>query len=113
MGRRGPESERVLFVSEHFLDHPKIGVLTDGEFRTWMRILIEQLRNGGTSEVPQHAYGISRRRLERLIEVGLLDREGTRLHVHGWDKWNSREAYKRFLTRERVRRLRERRRSEM
>lgn len=113
MGSRGPKAERVLFVSEHFLDHPKVKELTDAEFRSWVRVLIEQLRNGGTADLPDHGYGLSRRRLERFVQIGLLDTEEGHLRVHGWDRWNGREAYKRFLTRERVRRLRERRRDEM
>lgn len=113
MGLRGPKHERVLFVSEHFLDHPKIGELTDAEFRSWMRILLESLKSGNGEEVPSHVYGVSRRRVERLVEVGLLDRTEGALVVHGWDSWNGTAAYKRFLGRERVRRLRARRSGEM
>lgn len=113
MGHRGPKSERVLFLSENFLRHPKIRSLTDAEFRCWIEILCEQLRTGNGSELPRGVYGLSRRRRERLIELGLLDEVDGDLHIHGWESWNGREAYKRFLTRERVRRLRERRSSEM
>ena len=111
MGQRGPKSERVLFLSENFLRHPKIRSLTDAEFRCWIEILIEQLRTSNGAELP--AWNVlSKRRRERLLELGLLDEIDGRLHIHGWESWNGREAYKRFLTRERVRRLRERRASE-
>lgn len=108
MSRGRPQSDRVLFVSEHFFDDPKIVALSDAEFRTWVGILLEQLRSGNGSVLPRHAYGTPRRRLERLVEVGLLDSSGDALHVHGWDSWNGREAYKRFLARERKRRQRKR-----
>jgi len=108
MGLRGPKSERVLFLSENFLRHPKIRSLTDAEFRCWMEILLEQLRTGNGSQLPQRDYGLSRRRRERLIELGLLDEIEGSLHIHGWDSWNGREAYKRFLARERKRRQRAR-----
>lgn len=103
-----PQSDRILFVSEHFLSHPKISELTDREFREWVFVLIEQLRSNNGGNLPTHAYGIPRQRLRRFAELGLLDSEGDRYHVHGWEKWNGREAYKRFLARERKRRQRER-----
>lgn len=104
---RGRPSERVLFVSEHFLDHPKVRQLTDSEFRSWMLVLLGQLRNDD-SDLPGYAYGISRRRLERFVDLELLDRDEGVLRVHGWDEWNGREAYKRFLARQRKRRQRAR-----
>lgn len=112
MGARGPKHERVLFLSEHFFTHPKIRALSDAEFRCWVGVLLEQLANGNAAALPEHLYGLSRRRVERLLELGLLEEEEGRLLVHGWDQWNGREAYKRFLNRERVRRHRERRSAE-
>jgi len=107
MAKRGGR-ERILFLSEGFLDDPRIAGLTDSEFRAWVRVLTDQLRFGnGGSELRSP---LAPRRQRRYLDVGLLeqDEEG-RLHVHAWDRWNGREAWKKALTRERVRRHRARR----
>ena len=104
--KRGRPSELVLFVSVDFYDDPKIASLTMAEREQWIKILMDQLRSGNGSELPAHAYGVSRGRVARYAEVGLLDDIEGRFHVHGWDEWNGREAYKRFLARERKRRQR-------
>lgn len=106
MGTRGPKSELVLFLSVDFYDDPKVAALTLGEREQWLRILMEQLRSGNGAEFRGHAYGVGRKRIDRYIEAGLLDEEDGLLLVHGWDEWNGREAYKRFLARERKRRQR-------
>lgn len=113
MGKRGPKVERVLFIDADFFDHPKITALTRTEREQWLRLLADQLRTGNGSDLPPHAYGVPRKRLERYLELGLLDQEDDVLCVHNWERWNGREAYKRFLNRERVRRHRARRRAEM
>ena len=113
MGRRGPKPDRVLFMDGGFLEDPKIIALTSPEKVEWLRILLDHVRYGNGSELPRHVYGASRGKLKRFLELGLVDEVEGSLHVHGWDAWNGRDAYKRFLGRERVRRLRERRGSEM
>jgi len=109
MAKRGRPSDLVLFVSVDFFRDPKVQALTPAERLQWLEILTEQLRTGNGAELPSHAYGCSRRRVQRFREVGLLDEVEGSLHVHKWDEWNGREAYKRFLTRERVRRFRRKR----
>ncbi len=106
MGKRGPKRERILFLDSGFLDDAKVSALTDGELRAWLRILLEQVRSANGSEIPGHAYGVSRKRIQKLIELGLVDDAEGIWQVHGWDSWNGRDAYKRFLNRERVRRHR-------
>jgi mannose/cellobiose epimerase-like protein (N-acyl-D-glucosamine 2-epimerase family) len=111
--QRGRPYEPILFLAGGFLEDPKIVALTPGEKLEWLRLLLEHVRYGNGSDLPGHGYGVSRRRLERFSELGLLDEEEGVLYVHGWDQWNGRDAYKRFLTRERVRRLRARRESDL
>ena len=101
-----PESERVLFVAGSFLEDPKIRSLSAVDKLEWLRILLDHVRYGNGSYLPEHLYGLSRRRAQRFLEVGLLVDEGGVFQVHNWDAWNGREAYKRFLARERKRRQR-------
>lgn len=111
--KRGRPSELVLFVDVNFWDDPKVRTLNAHERDQWLRILAEQLRSGNGSLLPFGAWGVPKKRLQRYLDAGLLvDRDG-KLHVHKWDEWNGREAYKRFLGRERVRRLRARRQSDL
>lgn len=113
MGKRGPKIERVLLLGGGFLEDPKIRGLSAADKVEWLRVLLDHVRYGNGPDLPEHLYGLSRRRAERFRELGLLDEVEGCLQVHKWDEWNGREAYKRFLGRERVRRLRERRASEM
>jgi hypothetical protein len=111
--RRGRPSELVLFVDVKFWENPKVVGLTALERERWLWLLAEQLKTGSGRELPEHAYGVPRKRIARFLEAGLLDEVGGRLHVHDWDEWNGHKAYKRLLTRERVRRFRERRNGDL
>jgi hypothetical protein len=111
--KRGRPSDLVLFVDPGFWEHPKVASLTAVERDAWLRILAEQLRSRNGDTLPLGAWGLTRKRIQRYLEAGLLDEKNGSLVVHGWDSWNGREAYKRFLTRERVRRLRARRISDL
>lgn len=106
--KRGRPSDLVLFVDPGFWEHPKVASLTAVERDAWLRILAEQLRSRNGGKLPLGAWGLSKRRIRRYLEAGLLDEEDGELLVHGWDSWNGREAYKRFLARERKRRQRQR-----
>lgn len=110
---RGRPYEPILFLAGGFFEDPKIVALTQAEKLEWLRLLLDHVRYGNGANLPPHGYGVSRKRLQRFSELGLLDDEEGALHVHGWDQWNGREAYKRFLTRERVRRLRARREGDL
>ena len=104
--KMGRPVERIVFLNADFFDDPKILSLSVHEREQWIRILAEQVKTGNGAELPRHAYGAPRERVERYAELGLLvDVEG-RLHINKWDQWNGREAYKRFLARERKRRQR-------
>lgn len=106
--RRGRPSDLVLFVDVNFWDDPKVASLTSREQNQWLRILAEQLRSGNGACLPFGCWGLTRGQLAKYLEAGLLiDVEGE-LHVHKWDEWNGREAYKRFLARQRKRRQRRR-----
>lgn len=109
----GRPSELVLFVDVNFWDDPKVRNLTPREQNQWLRILAEQLKSGNGACFPFGSWGLTRGQLERYIEAGLLVSVEGELHVHKWDEWNGREAYKRFLGRERVRRLRARRQGDL
>ena len=110
---RGRPSELVLFVDVNFWEDPKIANLSPSEQNQWLRILAEQLRSGNGPRLPFGYWGLTRKQLGRYIQAGLLiDVEGE-LHVNNWNSWNGRDAYKRFLTRERVRRLRARRNGDL
>ena len=111
--KRGRPSELVLFVDVNFWDDAKVKQLSVHERDQWLRILAEQLRTGNGSKLPLGAWGVAKKRLERYLATGLLVEIEGELHVHKWDEWNGREAYKRFLGRERVRRLRARRQSDL
>lgn len=113
MGLRGPKSELVLLVDVNFWDDPKIQKLSAHERDQWLHILAEQLRTGNGATLPLGSWGLSKQRVSRYVDAGLLDKVDEELRVHKWDEWNGREAYKRFLGRERIRRLRARRKSEL
>lgn len=111
--KRGRPSELVLFVDVNFWDDPKVASLTPREQNQWLRVLAEQLRSGNGGCLPFGSWGLTQGQLGKYIQAGLLvDVEGE-LHVNNWDAWNGRDAYKRFLTRERVRRLRQRRNGDL
>ena len=107
--KRGRPSDLVLFVDVNFWDDPKIKALTAHERDQWLRILAEQLRAGNGSKLPFGGWGASRQRIRKYVELGLLEEIDGGLCVHKWDEWNGREAYKRFLVRQRVRRHRDKR----
>lgn len=111
--KRGRPSELVLFVDVNFWDNPKVIGLTTLERERWLWLLAEQLKAANSKELPGHVYGVPRKRIERYLEAGLLEEVEGRLHVHGWDDWNGHKAFKRLLTRERVRRFRERRQGDL
>src|SRR5688572_29885146 len=111
--KRGRPSELVLFVDPGFWQNPKGRALTPTERDEWLRLLAELLKAGNGGEIPDHAFGVSGKRVQRYLDVGLIDNDEGVFKVHGWDEWNGRDAYRRFLTRERVRRLRKRKRAEL
>lgn len=110
---RGRPSELVLFVDPNFWDDPRVRALSPADRDQYLRILAEQLKARNGAHLPWGAWGVPRTRLRKYVEAGLLREEDDDLVIEDWDAWNGREAYKRFLTRERVRRLRARRHGDL
>lgn len=74
-----------LRVDDGFADHPKLGKLTDPEFRVWMRILCNCARyRNPTVDESSGVKGLDSRKIAKYVERGLLDQEDGRLVVHDW-----------------------------
>lgn len=99
-----------LRLDDGFASHPKVAVLSDREFRTWVRVLLYCARyrtegaldtRAAKAEIP----GISSGFIDRITTIGLLDKaDDGSLTVHNWANYNSRDT----TAAERMRRLRER-----
>lgn len=76
-----------LRVDDGFADHPKIGKLTDLEFRVWMRTLCycARYRDPTVDESTVAAVsGLDKKKVEKFTGLGLLDPEGESCVVHDW-----------------------------
>lgn len=76
-----------LRVDDGFADHPKLGKLTDPEFRVWMRILCycAKYRDPTVDESTANTIkGLDSRKIAKYETVGLLDRAGDQRVVHDW-----------------------------
>jgi hypothetical protein len=107
---RNSDHDRVLLLSLGFRHDPKISSLTDAEYRAWTNVLFDQLQFGnGSSELRSP---LSSQRRKRFLDLGLLvEGEDGRVYVNAWHEWNGREAWKRYLNRQRQQRFRDRKRN--
>jgi hypothetical protein len=90
------------------LDHPKVGKLSDAQFRTWVGVLCVACRHDGAlPPIADLAFSLrlppkdAAKRIEALIAAGLVDRDGETLQPHDWNAWQfksdgSTERVKRF-----------------
>lgn len=96
-----------LRIDDGFTGHPKVAALSDGEFRAWVRLLCWSAAYK-TDEVPRgivgSIVGITKKRLERYAELGLLDEDDSGYTVHDWYSYNPKDP----TAADRMRRLRER-----
>lgn len=79
-----------LRIDDGFSDHPKIGVLTDSEFRVWIRTLCycARYRDPTVDDATIAAVsGLNSRRIRRFFDLNLLQREGDGFVVHDWDTY--------------------------
>lgn len=79
-----------LRVDDRFADHPKIGALTDREFRIWVRTLCycARYRDPTVDDATLAAVkGLDRKRVERFFELDLLDREADSFVIHDWHEY--------------------------
>lgn len=76
-----------LRIDDGFADHPKIGVLTDKEFRVWMKTLCycARYQDPTVDEATMGSIsGLSVKTLARFVGLGLLDKRLTSHVVHDW-----------------------------
>ena len=94
------------------LDHPKVGKLTDAQFRTWVGVLCVACRgDGALPPIVDLAFSLrllpkdAAKRVDVLVAAGLVDRDGEKLRPHNWDirqfkSDGSTERVKRFRTKQ-------------
>lgn len=76
-----------LRIDDAFADHPKIGQLTDREFRVWMKTLCYCARyKDPTVDATTigSVAGLDSRKINRFAELGLLDDLGASRVIHDW-----------------------------
>jgi len=79
-----------LRVDDRFADHPKIGALTDREFRIWVRTLCYCARYRDPTVDAATIAGVSgldSKKVGRFLEVELLDQTGDSLVIHDWNEY--------------------------
>jgi len=92
--------------------NPKVGRLSDKEFRLWVELLSVAAENDGLIPCLSDLKHVLKRRLdhlstgvERLISIGLIDALGCGYEPHSWSKFQ----YKSDVSTDRVKRHREKR----
>jgi hypothetical protein len=76
-----------LRIDDGFADHPKIGVLTDKEFRAWVKVLCYCARyRDPTVDAATIAAvnGLTAAMVARYATLGLLDAHGESQVIHDW-----------------------------
>lgn len=79
-----------LRLDPGFVTHPKIALLTDRQFRVWMRVLANAastesaIVNEGTM---REIAGLDQKSVDRFTELRLLDRNGSAWNVHDWSDY--------------------------
>ncbi|MCH7617335.1 MAG: hypothetical protein IIB18_05685, partial [Chloroflexi bacterium] len=94
--RRGKAKMPWFRLYHDVLNNPKVQRLPARLFRTWVNLLCLASENGerGTLPAPEDlAFGMRTSAekanidLERLIEAGLIDRDGDELRMRDWNLW--------------------------
>ncbi len=79
-----------LRMDDGFAFHPKIGKLTDKEFRVWVRVLCHCARYEDPT-VDEATIGevrdLTDARISRYVQLGLLDKSGHAHEIHDWVKY--------------------------
>ncbi len=79
-----------LRVDDGFASHPKIGKLSDKDFRIWVRVLCHCARYEDPT-VDDATMGevkdLTEARIKRFHELRLLDKSGHAYEVHDWVKY--------------------------
>ena len=79
-----------LRIDDGFAAHPKIGKLSDRDFRIWVRVLCHCARYEDPT-VDEATMGevrdLTEARVARFTELGLLDPSGAALEIHDWVKY--------------------------
>lgn len=76
-----------LRIDDGFASHPKIGKLSDRDFRVWMRVLCHCARYEDPTvdeATMAEVKDLTSQRIARYRELGLLDRSGRSFEVHDW-----------------------------
>jgi hypothetical protein len=101
-----------LRIDDKFPSHPKVAQLSDREFRVHMRALCycAEYRTDGVLPVAAvgEIRGLTPRVTDRLIKVGLWERENGVLRIHDFPDYNGRDAVQREEARVRKASQRER-----
>lgn len=75
-------------IDDGFTSHPKVGALTDKEFRIWVRTLCYCARYENpqiTAAAVNETKGLERKTITRFHTLGLIDqREDGSYEVHDW-----------------------------
>jgi hypothetical protein len=92
-----------LRLDDSFVDNGKIGELSDGELRVWLRVLCHCARAQDPTVDPitiRAVSGLTRRVLMKLLKLELLDEIGTSgYEVHHWAQYQSRRCRRRRASR--------------
>ena len=86
-------------VEDDFADHPKTTSLTDGQFRTWVRVLgyASRIRTDGlleTKNLRKTVPKTSKKFIETCLEIGLFDaveNAPNLVQVHDWSKYQPKD----------------------
>lgn len=87
-----------LRIDDHFMTHPKIRALNDSQFRVYLRLICvcSQHENPTIDAgILREVQGLRQPLLERLAELGLLDRNSANPHqytVHNWNRYRPKDA---------------------
>ncbi len=79
-----------LRIDDSFAIHPKIASLSDQNFRVWVRVLCHCSRFEDPTvddSTIKEVQGLTKHRVERFVELGLLDSSGKTHEVHDWAKY--------------------------
>jgi HNH endonuclease len=80
-----------LRIDDGFTANKKVAQLSDGEFRCWMRLLCHcaRLRDPAVSPATiREVATLTKARVRRFAELGLLDSSGGTFEIHDWNTYN-------------------------
>lgn len=84
-----------LRIDDGFAFHPKIGKLSDRNFRVWMRVLCHCSRYEDPTvdeATIGEVKGLTEATVARFAEVGLLDKSGHSFEIHDWAKYQPKDS---------------------